>query len=81
MTSEISYLRETIQLLDTAIKPETILNDEDYMMIALRILKCDANLMHNEKLKKLVHIGIDMDKFTKLTHDFYNKMKNGMGED
>jgi hypothetical protein len=78
---ELNYLKETILILENAVSPEVVLNDEDYLMIALRILKCDANLMYSEPLKKLVHISQDMDWFRELTEFFYKKMRNDIGED
>ena len=78
---EITYLHETIEILETVIKPDAVLNDEDYLIISLRILKCDSNLMFNENLKRLVHISTDMDKFRELTRLFYSKMRGDLGEE
>lgn len=78
---ELNYLKETILILENAVLPKVVLNDEDYLMIAMRILKCDANLMYNEQLKRMVHISENMDRFRELTTFFYNKMRKDMGDE
>ncbi len=81
MTFELNYIRETITLLEKLTAPDSVVNNDEYLFFALRILKCDSALMNNEQLKKLVHIGVDMDKFRRLEVLFQNKMRKDMGEE
>ena len=73
---QLTYIQHTINTLEQAVQPETLLEDDDYQKIALQILKCESFF-----LDKKISAKADVKWFNELTMFFYNKMKLEMGED
>ncbi len=78
---EVKYLLETICILEESVSPEKILNGDDYLMIAMRILKCDASLEEREPAKKISDAKIDLNWYAELTDFFYDKMLRDVGDE
>ncbi len=78
---EVKFFLETMSLLEEYVSPEKILNDEDYLMVAMRILKCEDSLQKKEPAKKITEAKIDLEWYAELTDLFYDKMMKDMGEE
>jgi len=73
---QINYIKDTINTLEQAVQPETLLDDDDYQKIALRILKCESFIED-----KKISAKIDVKWFSELTDFFYDKMMKEIGDD
>lgn len=72
----ITYITDTIAILENSSQDEALIDEDDYQNIALRILKCDSYLMDSPGLKDRVKF----DWFEELTGLFYDKMWRDIGE-
>ncbi len=76
---QITYIKDTIEMLETSCQEETFLDEEDYQILALRILRCEVLVLNTEGLKG--RITKEWDWFIDLIKLFYEKMRNDIVDD
>ena len=77
--NEINYITETLTTLEIAVQPETLLDDDDFGKICLRVLRCEKYILDYPDLKG--RISTDWEWLECLCEIFYEKMMMQMGED